>query len=310
MRPPSRQTGVALITALLITAIATIAAAAMASRQQLDIRRTANVLEFDQAYLFALGAESWARVTLGRDRRDNQIDHLGENWAAILPPAEVEGGVIAGRIEDSQGRFNLNNLINDEGAASEEDVRRFELLLRALGLDDALSAPVVDWMDRDVDPRFPDGAEDDYYLDQQPGYRTSNSPMTSPSELLLVRGFTPEAYEKLAPHVQALPARTTINVNTATVPVLRSLAEDLTASEAEQLVEDRGNEGYQSVEDFLAHPVLEDRQQAINGIGVASDYFIATAHTQFGRHTTSLHSLLARGADGRVQVVMRSQGAL
>lgn len=305
-----RQSGVALITALLITAIATVAAAAMASRQQLDIRRTANLLESDQGYLFALGVETWAREILTRDRRDNQIDHPEEDWATILPPIEVEGGLVAGRIEDMQGRFNLNNLIDDEGAPSEEDIQRFGMLLNTLGLDRSLAEPVVDWMDEDVDPRFPDGAEDDYYIGQEPGYRTSNSPMTSPSELLLVRGITPEAYAKLAPHIQALPARTTINVNTATVPVLRSLIQGLTESEAEQLVEDRGKEGYQSVQEFLDHPLVKDRQPPAGAIDISTEYFMVTANTRFGRDTTRLHTLVARGVDGSVRVMSRSQGVL
>ena len=45
-----QQRGVALITALLITAIATIAAVAMASRQQIDIRRTGNIIDIDRAW--------------------------------------------------------------------------------------------------------------------------------------------------------------------------------------------------------------------------------------------------------------------
>ena len=56
-----RQLGVALLTALLVTAIAALAATAMAARQHLDSRRTLNVVQFDQAYLFALGVESWAK---------------------------------------------------------------------------------------------------------------------------------------------------------------------------------------------------------------------------------------------------------
>ena len=67
----SKQSGAALITAILITAIATIAAVSMASRQHLDIRRTTNVIESSQAYLFALGAEEWGKQVLVRDRQDN-----------------------------------------------------------------------------------------------------------------------------------------------------------------------------------------------------------------------------------------------
>ena len=82
-----RQRGVALITALLIVALATIAAVAMASRQQLDVRRTANILDGDQAFFYALGVESWARRILVRDQRDGQIDHPGEDWAQLSTPS-------------------------------------------------------------------------------------------------------------------------------------------------------------------------------------------------------------------------------
>lgn len=56
-----KQTGVALITAMLVVALASVAAVAMTSRQQLDIRRTGNILHADQAYLYALGGELWAK---------------------------------------------------------------------------------------------------------------------------------------------------------------------------------------------------------------------------------------------------------
>lgn len=305
-----RQAGVALITALLITAIATVAAVTMATHQQLDIRRSANALAHDQAYLFALGVESWAGQILMRDRLDGNTDHPGEDWARILPPIEVEGAVVAGRIEDMQGRFNLNNLVDEQGRDSEADIQRFRLLLKALDLDERLADAVADWIDRDGDPRFPDGAEDDVYLGEDPPYRAANAPMASPSELLLVSGFTPETYETIVPHVATLPARTTINVNTATVPVLMALDEGLSETEAQQLIDDRGDEGYQSVEDFLSHPVLRDRGQGITGIGVSSDYFMVHGETRLDRSTIALHSLLERAATGRVLTVMRSQGVL
>lgn len=306
----ARQGGIALITALLITAIATIAAVAMAARQQLDVRRTGNVLESGQAYLFSLGVESWAREILRRDRRDSESDHLEEDWATVLPPIAVEGAVVAGRIEDMQGLFNINNLVDGEGKASEGDVQRLRRLLTALELDENLADAVVDWIDRDSDPRFPNGAEDPVYLGMSPPYRASNSLMASPSELLLVNGFTREIYDRIAPYVEALPARTAINVNTAPAPVLMSLAEGITEADAAQLIEDRSDKEYQTVDDFLAHPLLKDRQQQIADIGVSSSYFMIRANALFERNAVALHSLVSRGADARVTVVRRSQGTV
>ncbi len=302
-----RQRGVALVTALLVTAIATITAVALASRQQLDIRRTENMLERDQAYLFGLGVEEWARQILAQDRRDNNIDHPGENWASILPPITVEGAVVAGSIEDLQGRFNLNNLVQD-GQASAPDIQRFQRLLRALDLDEGIARAVADWIDPDEEPAFPDGAEDNEYLRLVPPYRTANAPMANASELLLVKGVDYDTYRALRPYVTALPARTAINVNTAPVPVLMSLAAGLSQGDAELLVEERGENGYETIADFLNQPPFQNANVQIPDIGVASDHFLLTADVRFGRSHLQLFSLFARSADAKVQVAMRTQG--
>lgn len=55
-----QQTGVALITALLITALATIVAVSMLGQQHLAIRRSTNFIHHDQALQYAFGGETWA----------------------------------------------------------------------------------------------------------------------------------------------------------------------------------------------------------------------------------------------------------
>ena len=85
-----RQRGVAIITALLIVAIATTVSISISTRLQLDVRRTGNVVAGDQAYLYTLAAESWSQRILKQDRKDSEIDHLGEDWAIELPPLPVE----------------------------------------------------------------------------------------------------------------------------------------------------------------------------------------------------------------------------
>jgi len=96
---------------LLIVALATVTAVAMTTRQQFDIRRTANLLNSEQAYLYALGGEEWAKQILLRDAAKNKFDHTKELWALPLPPTFISGGNLQGHIEDLQSRFNLNNLV-------------------------------------------------------------------------------------------------------------------------------------------------------------------------------------------------------
>lgn len=303
-----RQDGVALITAVLVVALATTAAVAMVSRQQVDIRRTGNLLETEQAMLYAQGAEDWAAQILVRDRKDNQRDHLGEDWAIVLPPLPVEGGQISGAIEDMQGRFNLNNLIeNDKPSAL--DVERFRNLLLALELDPDLSNALLDWMDADDQARYPGGAEDALYLNRERPYRAANRILASPSELRLVEGFTPEGVALLLPHVAALPGRSTLNINTANATVLRCLSDQLKDQDAEQLEAARGDEGWNSLADFLAENTLAGLNIKQDGLGIESEYFMVTATVMMGRTRLIGYSLLQRNAQAETVAVMRAQGA-
>lgn len=301
------QSGVALITALLVVAIVTVIATGMASRQQLDIRRSGNVLDQDQAYMFALGVESWGRSVLSQDRRDNTVDNLAENWATVLPPLSVEGGNVAGHIEDMQGRFNINNLVKDN-KPNVIDVQRFERLLKNLELNPTLSQAVIDWLDSDNERTSMDGAEDSEYMAHNPPYRAANGMISSISELRLINGFTKEAVERLSPFISALPAYTTININTASPEILITLADGLSQADAEAMIEDRGNQGYTELQKFLASPTIKSRNIPPAGLGLNSNYFIVDAASRFGKGQVRLLSLIHRTDDNKAKTLVRAQG--
>ncbi len=300
------QTGIALITVLLIVAIATMLAVAMTSRQQLDIFRTTNLIHHDQAYLYALGGESWSKWILWREAQDSQIDHLHESWAIPLPPLPIEGGTLHGQLEDLQGRFNLNNLVPD-GKVNPDEVIRFQRLLKALELPPALAQIMVDWIDSDEEPQIPDGAEDNIYLLQTPPYRAANTPFRSPSEVRLLATVDQEIYQKLLPHICTLPTRTPINVNTATLPVLMTLADGLTADEVNQLLTNREQKPFQTIQEVITHQALAGYKVETEAMAVNSEYFLLTVHVQIDRAKARLSTVLHRDRN-RVEIVMRSQG--
>ncbi len=303
-----QEKGVALITVMLILALATILAVSMSSRQQLDIHRSANVFNFEQAYQYELGAESWAKQILIRDQKDNEIDSFEDDWATVLPLLPIEGGQMSGQIEDLQSRFNINNLVQD-GKPQKLYIDRFKRLLRNLDLNEDMSAVIVDWIDSNEQIGF-SGAEDSEYLNLSPAYRAANQAMSDVSELLLIKDVDFESYEKLRPFVCVLKSNTAINVNTASAEVLSSIVKDITLEDAQSLVEDRNKEIYKKLENFLQHPLLKQKKVNNEGLSVSSNYFKLNSTVQIERISVEYTTVLNRESSGSVRVLKRSRGIL
>jgi len=325
VQQPKRQRGIALITALLVVAIATIAAVQMAHRQQLDIRRLQGLLAFDQAQSYAVAAESWALRALQQDLRDNETDSLNDLWAQPIVIPDYQGAQLTMTIEDLQSRFNLNNLA--QVPTNEPDrnphYERFQLLIEHLmsehqGLDADpvhIANAVADWLDEDLEPRFP-GAEDGLYLtgsEERAPYRAANRLMASPTELMLIDGMTPELYQAMLPLVTALPEPTAININTAGPRILRLAHPELSLKEAENIVLDqRPEEGWEDVKDLFALDALAGVEMpgSENEFGVQSRYFAVHATVTLGDARVTLHSLVRRHPEGRMEVLQRALGRL
>ncbi|MCW8900670.1 MAG: type II secretion system minor pseudopilin GspK [Gammaproteobacteria bacterium] len=300
--------GIALITVMLILALATILAVSMSSRQQLDIHRSANILNLEQAYQYILGAEAWGKQILTRDSQDNKVDSLNDDWATILPALPIEGGKMTGRIEDLQARFNINNLVQN-GKTQKLYVDRFKRLLRNLELNEDISLVIIDWLDADEETGF-SGAEDNEYLNLSPAYRTANQAMHDVSELLLVKNIDFATYEKLRPFVCVLQSETAINVNTASAEVLSSIVKDLSLEDAKSLVEDRNKETYEKVDDFIQHPLLKQKKVEKDGLSVSTQYFQLSSTTQIERVNVEYLSVLYRDNEGRVNILSRNRGVM
>ncbi|HEY7378502.1 MAG TPA: type II secretion system minor pseudopilin GspK [Steroidobacteraceae bacterium] len=309
---PHRQRGVALITAILIVALATILATQIGFDSALEQRRSAAVLSLDQAFLVALGAEAWAASYLKDDADKSQTDFPGERWATPIPPIPVDGGQVEGFVEDMQGRFNLNNLITPQGAVDEEALRQFRNILIELDIEPKWADVLADWLDTDTQPRFPDGAEDNVYTSQTPPYRAANGPITSASELLSLPDFGVERYQKLKPYVTALPHGTKINVCSASGIVIDALSDGTRefSLDEQSLAKQRTDHCF---------PTPQDLQNSFHGAGSETlsqyiddktSYFRVTALVTIGTSQMTLYSLLRRDETTHlVRPVMRTLAA-
>jgi general secretion pathway protein K len=301
---------VALITAVLMVALATILAVNVSFRGMLDQRRSAGLFARDQGLEIALGAEAWAADFLQIDQRESKTDHLGEKWAQPLPPLPIEGGTVAGRLEDMQGRFNLNNLVFADGTTNAEAVKQLERILVALQIEPSWAAAMADWIDRDTQPGFPDGAEDTVYTGQNPSYLAANMPVTRASELMVLPGFGAQRYARLKPYVSALPVGTKLNVCTAPGIVLDALSENIRefGLNPEDLAKRRKDACFPTLDDLRGSLGAATYDKLKNSLTESSGYFRGTVWVTIGTTEFTLYSLLARDGDGPVRPYLRSFG--
>lgn len=315
MSTRARQRGVALITAVLMVALATILAVDVGFRGYLDQRRAMTLFALDQGYEVGLGAEAWAADILRTDSRESpQTDHPAEVWATPIPSLPIDGGEIEGQLEDMQGRFNLNGLLRADGTVDREAVAQLERLLEALDLEPRWASFIADWIDADTNPGFPDGAEDGVYSGQSPPFRPANMPITRTSELLVLPEFGLERYLILEPYVTALPVGTPLNVCSASGIVLDSLGTDTSNREfggdpehTAQMREERCFPTLNDLKPVLGEARFNELQERLSE---RSSYFQATVWVTIGTTQFTLYSLLYRTNNGGfVRPVLRSFGS-
>jgi general secretion pathway protein K len=318
IRHPLRRTqrGVALITAILIVALATILAVNVGFNGFMDQRRIATRYALDQGFQVAVGAEAWAADTLRRDGlQSNQTDDFTEEWAMPIPPIPIEGGEVSGFLEDMQGRFNINSLVMRDGdrfVPNQPAIERFQRLLELLEMEPKWSGVIADWIDSDGDAGFPDGAEDSVYTSLAPAYRTAEMPITRVSELLALSEFGLERYRKLEPFITALPVGTPINVCTAPPEVLDSLipGQQQFTLDRDSTADLRKERCHPDLNAFKSqHPDIVTELINDDVIGDKSSYFRSTVWVTIGTTQFTLYSLLYRtDRTNLVRPILRSFG--
>ncbi|MGB1091070.1 MAG: type II secretion system minor pseudopilin GspK [Oceanobacter sp.] len=305
-----RQSGMALLLVLLVFSVASALATAMISRQSHDVQRSTNRFATQQARAYVWGVESVVKSGLYLDwENDPDIDHALEEWAEdrVLP---MEDGSIFVRIQDAQGKFNLNWL---SAASANREIwqDRFTRLLNQLGLDVELSNSLYQWFDEESNI-------ENTYTALVPPYRPAYRPCKHPSELLLVLDVNLETYRLLEPYISCLPVASQLNINTASEYVLASIDDDFAREDAAQVIADRGDTGIDSVEAFLAlEGVAEAAQKKddeaaweAEDFTVRSEYFDVFTRVNLGPAgewlATDEFSVFRQQSDGKLSIRYRN----
>lgn len=323
----SKQRGVALIVVLLIVALVVIIATNITSRNQLSMRRTLNLAQYDQAYWYTISAEELAKKILKQDLEDSEGKvHRQQYWAMsdVVFPAEY--GEIAGKITDMRSCFNLNAL-----SATTKEVengqpklplaaRQYKALLVSLGMDDfsadRLTQTLKDYIDEDT-TTSPFGAEDAEYEARNVPYRAANTLMNHRSELRAVMGYTQDIYLKLLPYICVIPGndRQLLNVNTIEVEqaaLLAAMVEgQISVGEAESVINQRPSDGFAKIDDFYETSSMrsikwEDAMKS--SFVIDSQYFLLASGAKVDNAIFRMESVLRKGSGNKMEVLTRQFG--
>lgn len=323
----STQRGIALLTAIILVAIATIAATAIAWQSQLSARRGIAVFTVAQSLALAEGAEAMAAYALRDNRSKNPgVVSPGQAWAKPYGPVELDAGaVLEASLEDQAGKFNLNSVVmpaagggtgamaavlgNVPLVENHDAVDQFVALLEALKIDTQFAARLVDWIDSDTQPTFPGGAEDSFYLGEQPPHRTLNMPLTSVSELLAL-GMDRPSYDRLAPFVTALPVGTKLNICTAPGEVLDAFAGQRSYALDPQTLRTQRTQFkcYPDKAAYLSSVAGTRHNYVDQHVGTDSQYFRLRTWITIGTTRFTLYSLLNQDASGQIRPILRTFG--
>jgi len=313
-RPLRRQNGIALITAIILVAIAAVLATAIGFASAMSARRASAMFGADQAFLAAEGVEALAADVLKMTAANNTIFSLDQQWALPYGPFELTDGVTLefAQLEDEQGKFNINNLAANGSTDTTKALILFQQLLEQVGLETKWAGLIADWIDTDNTPNTPDGAEDSVYLSQTPQYRTANLPVTSVSELLALPGFGRNRYDRLVPYIAALPPGTTINICTASGVILDSMAgpgKNEYSSDPANLANERKNNGCFPTQAVYTQTLSTQAQALVSGrIGTSTSYFRLRSFITIGTARFTLYSLLYRDNTGLARPILRTFG--
>ena len=302
----TRQRGVAVITALLLTTLAVTIVASLFWAQQVQVRSMENQRLHLQTKWILRGALDWARLVLRQDGLDTRTyTSLTAVWNTPLAETRLDqyierervqgenfDATLSGRIIDATSRYNLTNLANGP-RVNLSHVVIYKRLLTNLQLDPALADKTAKAVAASAEP-LPrqEGST-------EPVVARTSSPiaLTRLEDLLSIPGYTPQIVEKMREFVTVLPADAlTVNVNTAPAEVISALIENFSVAQANALVARRKQAYYRFKSDFEQQ--LYGATRIDDGAwDVKSEYFLVLSRVRLDRAALDAEALVRRKMD-------------
>ena len=325
MKPRRRQSGAALLLALLIMTLVATLAAGMVWLQWRGIEVEAAERARTQAEWLLNASLDWGNLILKSSIRNNHTeDDLGQPWATPLEETKLssflsadgnhqdDGGpeaYLSGQITDAEGKYNLYNIILDP--TKFEEINRLKIICQAVGVP------------ADVADTIGAGLRDSFSAQQNAAQGTQNGQggQSNDSVLMPVQiedlawyGVDPKVLLQLKPFIELLPPTTgqapglsTINANTAPPEVLMAALPGITRAQAQQIILRRQAKPLGSVKDIWdaltlpasaawQNPQPSPSPQA-NQVAVLSGHFEIFGQLRYEQHVIRELSVVYRSAN-------------
>lgn len=338
----ARQSGAALLTAMLTVALVATMAAAALWQQWRSTEVEAAERTRVQALWVLTGALDWSRLILREDGRSGGADHLGEPWAVPLEEARLSSFLatdkdntadnpddlpqtfLSGRISDLQARLNVLNLVDLGSKASAAPPQGATAVVgisaggqESTAMTATVSEPALATFARLFERLgLPPGeltalAENlRFALDTGAGSSAASMAPLLPQrvEQLVWLGLSPRSLALLHPYITLLPERTPVNLNTASAMVLSASIPLLDLAQAQRMVSARLSTPFNALAD--AAKLVGDTAGPLNAAqhSVNSRFFEVRGRLRQEQGVVEEHSVVQR--DGlNVKTLWRDRGA-
>jgi type II secretory pathway component PulK len=332
------RSGIALIIVMICIAALSILAGGFAYSMKVETKLAMNARAEGEFLGLAQSAVDYCKAVLAITCPEEPFDALTQFWAGgtgslcsneLFSVAghdvDLGYGRFTWKMEDRERRANIN-------IASQA---MLDQAMRLIGIDgaeaDALTGEILDWIDRDDNPRL-NSVESFYYETLDPPYRAKNAFMDDISELKLLRSMTPEIYgdpsdlppppppslreqlrmgfpEEYRPVATLKDLFTPIsggpiNINTASAEVLQ-LVPFIDANTAQRIVEFREQQPFRNVGEGLLAAGLNQQigQQIQNMFSVRSATFEAQITAEIKGVKRYYTALIRRNNPRDIQVL-------
>ena len=302
---PSAQRGAAMLVALLILTMVSTLAAGMVWQQWRAIQVESAERARTQAAWILSGALDWGRLILREDARERGgVDHLGEPWATPLAEARLStflaadrdnnslaennslDAFLSGSITDAQARWNLRRLVDATGTLVPAELRVLQRLCDTAGVPGDTAGRIAAGLAKAWAPAVTaDGA-------------TREEAVIAPQRVsqLTWLGLDADTVARLDPWIVLLPSpEATVNVLTAPAEVIAAAVDGTSVGAAQRLVRERGSMEMRGINiERLRGFFPADPSTNLNGVGVASRYFIVQGRLRLGERVLEERSLVER----------------